>query len=230
MTHDDDLAVSASQAIEIPMAEGELRADLRLPSGARALVIFAHGAGSSRFSRRNRLVAEALDRDGFGTLLFDLLTQAEEARDVRTGEFRFDIALQAGRLVRVLDWVRRHPELRHLAVGCFGASTGAAVALTAAAERPALVRAVVSRGGRPDLVGDDRLARVQAPTLLLVGGADGEVLALNRAALRPLDGHAALEVIPGATHLFPEPGALEAVAHAASGWFERYLPGAAGPA
>ncbi len=217
------MGVSAVQPVAIPLAEGDLRADLRGPSEARVLVLFAHGSGSSRFSRRNRSVADALEQDGMATLLVDLLTQAEEARDVRTGEFRFDVPLLGGRMVRVLDWARRHPELRHMALGCFGSSTGAAAALIAAAERPSLVQAVVSRGGRPDLAGDDVLGRVLAPTLLLVGDADPEGLDLNRRALRQLDGHAALEVIPGATHLFDEPGALEAVSRAASAWFSRYL-------
>lgn len=212
------------QPIVIPLAEGDLKADLRLPADATGLVVFAHGSGSSRFSRRNREVADALEGDGLGSLLFDLLTQAEEARDVRTSEFRFDIRLLAGRVVRVLDWVRRHPELRHLPLGCFGADTGAAAALSAAAERPVLVRAVVSRGGRPDLCSGEVLERVEAPSLLIVDGADAEVLEVNRQALGRLNESAALEVIPGASRLCADPGALTAVARLTGAWFRRYLP------
>jgi putative phosphoribosyl transferase len=198
-----------------------LGGNLTLPEQAEAIVVFAHGSGSSRFSPRNRYVASVLVDGGFGTLLIDLLTAAEEERDRLTGEFRFDIALLAERLLAATDWLAAQEETRALPVGYFGASTGAAAALVAAAERPDPVCAVVSRGGRPDLAGD-ALERVQAPTLLIVGGADDVVLELNQGALARLKVEARLEVVPGATHLFPEAGALEHVARLASGWFAQY--------
>ena len=188
------------------------------------MVLFAHGSGSGRHSPRNRLVAEILNEAGLGTLLMDLLTADEEARDARTAHLRFDIALLADRLVAAVDWAASEPPTAELAIGCFGASTGAAAALVAAARRPAEVRAVVSRGGRPDLAGPD-LALVQAPTLLIVGGDDQPVLELNRQAARALRAPAELTVVPGATHLFSEPGALEEVARLARDWFARHLAG-----
>jgi putative phosphoribosyl transferase len=187
---------------------------LTLPEGARGLVVFAHGSGSSRFSPRNRQVADVLHAAGVGTLLIDLLTGEEERIDLRTRELRFDIGLLAERVVGAVDWAAEQAP----ALGAFGASTGAAAALVAAAERPALVRAVVSRGGRPDLAGE-ALPRVRAPTLLIVGGDDPVVLDLNRQALELLRAETRLEVVPGATHLFEEPGTLDRVAELARDWF-----------
>ena len=198
---------------------------LAIPDGARGLVVFAHGSGSSRHSPRNRSVAYSLRMAGLGTLLFDLLTEDEEAEDEVTGALRFDIDFLARRLGDVTDWVFTRPELRGLALGYFGSSTGAAAALVAAADRPDVIGAVVSRGGRPDLAGG-ALERVRAPTLLIVGGADGVVVDLNRQALDRLLSPRSLEVIPGATHLFEEPGALARVAELAAGWFTQCLGGA----
>jgi dienelactone hydrolase len=216
-------------ATETPSASVQIRAgtvlvdgDLTIPPDAGGVVVFAHGSGSSRFSRRNRAVATALVRAGFATLLLDLLTPEEEAIDERTREYRFDIARLADRVVAAIDWARGVPSLAALPVGCFGASTGAAAALIAAAERPDAIQAVVSRGGRPDL-GGEALARVLAPTLLLVGGADEPVIELNRAAMAQMHAPATLVIVPGATHLFEEHGALERVAELASQWFARYL-------
>ena len=197
---------------------------LRLPPGANCLVVFAHGSGSSRLSPRNNAVAEALGAHAIGTLLFDLLTPAEEAdrRNV------FDIPLLAGRLADAVGWVEKEPELARLPLGLFGASTGAAAALVAAARLGGRIGAVVSRGGRPDLAGES-LDTVGAPTLLIVGGADYGVIELNEAALKRLKGVKSLEIIPGATHLFEEPGALEMVVEHAARWFERCLGGARQP-
>jgi putative phosphoribosyl transferase len=195
-----------------------LDGDLCVPAGARGVVLFAHGSGSSRRSPRNRLVAAALQRAGLGTLLFDLL-QPEEADGA---DRRFDIELLAERLSGAMTWVRSHPSLRTLRIGLFGASTGAAAALVAAARAPHVVSAVVSRGGRPDLAGA-HLPHVQAPTLLIVGGADPVVLGLNEEARRSIGGRCDLVVIPGATHLFEEPGALEEVARLAAGWFAEHV-------
>jgi putative phosphoribosyl transferase len=203
-------------------ANVELQGDLTLPAGTEGVVLFAHGSGSSRKSPRNRLVAGALQDAGLATLLFDLLTEDEEVADEIDAHLRFDIDLLARRLVATTDWVGRQRETRDLRVGYFGASTGAAAALIAAVERSDVVKAVVSRGGRPDLA-DARLPRVRAPTLLIVGGDDREVLRLNRAALERLDGPKALKVVAHATHLFEEPGALERVADLATAWFRRYL-------
>ena len=199
-----------------------LGGDLVVPHGATGLVAFAHGSGSSRFSPRNRFVAEALQREGLATFLVDLLTPEEEEVDARTGHLRFDVSLLADRLASAVEWSLADETARDLPVGCFGASTGAAAALLAAARHPDAVRAVVSRGGRPDLAGE-ALAAVRAPTLLIVGGADEPVLALNRDALQRLSGDAQLEVIPHASHLFEEPGASEQVARLAGAWFLRYL-------
>ncbi|MDD3652473.1 dienelactone hydrolase family protein [Immundisolibacter sp.] len=201
----------------------ELAGDLTLPPDARGLVLFAHGSGSSRFSARNRAVASHLNRAGLATLLFDLLTADEELIDARTAKLRFDIPLLAGRLTGTVDWAGRQPAMAGLPLGLFGASTGAAAALISAAERPQQVAAVVSRGGRPDLA-LAVLDRVRAPTLLIVGGHDPEVLALNRQALAALTCEKALEIVPGATHLFEEPGALEQVAMLAAAWFLDHLP------
>ena len=189
---------------------------------AAGIVLFAHGSGSSRFSPRNRHVARILQAAGLATLLMDLLTPEEEEVDALSGHLRFDIGLLADRLLLATDWVRSQHEMQDIAVGYFGASTGGGAALVAAAERPELARAVVSRGGRPDLAGA-ALARVQAPTLLIVGGRDLPVVDINQDALRQLQGEARLEIVPGATHLFEEPGALDQVAHLARDWFLRYL-------
>jgi dienelactone hydrolase len=208
-------SVSAREReVRVPVHGGAVAGTLAVPDGARGIVIFAHGSGSSRRSPRNRHVARALHEARLATLLMDLLTAREEEVDLRTGELRFDIGKLAERLVAATDWSRHEPETAQLHVGYFGASTGAAAALVAAAQRPMLARAVVSRGGRPDLAGAS-LAAVRAPTLLIVGGHDEMVLDLNRMALAQLHTVKRLEVVPGATHLFEEPGALEAVAHLA---------------
>jgi putative phosphoribosyl transferase len=212
----------ATRAVHIPVDGASLDADLSLPAGARGIVVFAHGSGSSRHSPRNRQVAGGLQRAGFATLLMDLLTDAQEQIDQRTAELRFDIPLLAARLTRALEWIAGQDELAALPVAIFGASTGAAAALVTAAERPAVVRAVISRGGRPDLAGD-RLADVAAPTLLIVGGNDEVVLRINRQAVELLTAHGELAVVPGATHLFDEPGALEAVIALATDWLQRWL-------
>ena len=205
-----------------------LAGDLTLPTQPAGLVLFAHGSGSSRFSTRNREVAQRLNDAGLATLLFDLLTADEETIDAHTAQLRFDIPLLAGRLTGTVDWLAARPDLATLPLGLFGASTGAAAALITAAERPQRVAAVVSRGGRPDLA-LPVLERVRAPTLLIVGGHDHEVLALNREALAALTCEKALAIVPGATHLFEEPGALEQVAQLAGDWFLRHLPPAAAP-
>ncbi|MGI5147146.1 dienelactone hydrolase family protein [Plantactinospora sp. CA-294935] len=208
----------------IPAGDVRLTGDLVVPADARGIVLFAHGSGSSRHSPRNRMVAEALNRHALATVLVDLLTRDEEALDDRTGELRFDIGLLTGRLVGIVDWLATGEPAGRLPIGLFGASTGAAAALSAAAQRPDRVYAVVSRGGRPDLAGAD-LPRVRAGTLLLVGGLDDEVLRLNNQALAELDAGAELRVVPGATHLFEEPGALDQVAREAAEWFAGHLPG-----
>lgn len=199
-----------------------LEGNLSLPEGARGVVLFAHGSGSSRHSPRNRYVAKLLNEAKLATLQVDLLTSAEEAIDLQTAQLRFDIALLAERLVGATDWLTRHEDTRHLRVGYFGASTGAGAALVAAAERPDVVDAVVSRGGRPDLAGP-ALLRVLAPTLLIVGENDFPVIALNRQALAQLRCEHRLAIVPGATHLFEEPGALDGVGRLAREWFDRYL-------
>jgi len=199
-----------------------LEGDLTLPHPARGVVLFAHGSGSSRHSARNRYVAGLLNDAGLATLLIDLLTLDEELIDRETARFRFDIDLLAARLAGATEWLTRDPDTRDLGLGYFGASTGAAAALIAAADRPDVVGAVVSRGGRPDLAGA-ALARVRAPTLLIVGGDDVSVLELNRAALARLSCEKQLVIIPRATHLFEEPDALDVVARLARLWFERNL-------
>jgi putative phosphoribosyl transferase len=216
----------ASHAVRIESGPASLDGDLALPRGARGVVLFAHGSGSSRHSSRNRYVAQELQRSALGTLLMDLLTSEEEAVDARTGHLRFDIGLLAERLGAATDWLRADPRTSRLAIGYFGASTGGGAALVAAADRPADVGAVVSRGGRPDLAGA-ALPRVQAPTLLIVGGRDEPVIAMNRDALARLRCEKRLEIVPGATHLFEEPGTLEEVARLATGWFARHLAGGA---
>jgi len=210
-------------AVEIPVEEGVLNGDLREPPDPRGLIVFAHGSGSSRFSARNQKVAESLDRRGFATLLLDLLTAREEAVDLRTMEFRFDIERLGTRVTAAVDWATNRPGLRDLPIGCFGASTGAAAALIAAAERTDRVAAVVSRGGRPDLA-PTALPRVTAPTLLIVGGEDTPVIDMNRQAMRQMtSAHVDMQIVPGATHLFEEAGALEQVERLAGDWFARCL-------
>jgi len=207
--------------VRLSVDSGPIEGDLVVPAGARGVIVFAHGSGSSRHSARNKQVASVLRDAGFGTLLFDLLTASEEAIDERTRALRFDIGLLGERLVAVTDALADDAQARELPVGYFGASTGAAAALVAAAARPA-VRAVVSRGGRPDLAGD-ALPRVIAPVLLIVGSRDREVLALNRDAQARLAAPSELVIVPGATHLFEEPGALDEVARLAAEHFTRYL-------
>lgn len=216
-------ARSPGRTVTLPVAGGDhVSGDLIVPAGARGIVVFAHGSGSGRHSSRNRYVGGALQQRQLATLLFDLLTASEEERDAVTAELRFDIPFLAGRLVEVARWVAVDEETRGLALGYFGASTGAAAALVAAAE-DGRVRAVVSRGGRPDLAGQG-LGRVSAPTLLIVGGHDPEVLRLNRWALERLAAaEKDLVVVPGASHLFEEPGTLEQVADLAAAWFGRWL-------
>ncbi|WP_165070652.1 dienelactone hydrolase family protein [Paludisphaera rhizosphaerae] len=208
--------------VQIPAVGVMLEGDLAVPPDARGAVLFAHGSGSGRFSERNRAVAATLQAAGFATLLFDLLTAAEEREERYTRHLRFDIDLLIGRLVAATEWIERRPETVGLKLGYFGASTGGAAALGAAAERPE-VAAVVSRGGRPDLTPDASLFAVQAPTLLIVGGDDRQVLALNRRTMARMRAPVALEIVPGATHLFEEPGALDQVARLAREWFETYL-------
>ncbi|MFB7089319.1 dienelactone hydrolase family protein [Streptomyces sp. NPDC056296] len=214
---------TVSQTAKVPSGDASLDGDLTLPAGARGVVLFAHGSGSSRLSPRNRAVAAGLHRAGFGTLLLDLLTEDEEREDAATARHRFDIALLTRRLTDAVDWLQRRPDTADLSVGLFGASTGAAAALAAAANRPKRVSAVVSRGGRPDLAGDV-LPLVTAPVLLVVGGSDTAVLDLNREAAEELSAPHRIHVVPGATHLFAEPGALEQVTEAAAGWFRDHLP------
>lgn len=214
-------------ATVVPLGRIELEADIVVPANAGRLVVFAHGSGSSRRSPRNRQVAALLNRGAIGTVLVDLLTGDEGLRDVRTAELRFDIPLLGQRLIEITDWIGRQPGLRRLALGYFGASTGAAAALVAAARRPQAVHAVVSRGGRPDLAGP-ALREVLAPVLFIVGENDPAVLSLNSnpMAQLPRGTEARLEVVPGATHLFEEPGALETVAALARDWFQaRLSPG-----
>jgi putative phosphoribosyl transferase len=215
---------AADLAVRIPAGQNVCEGDLTVPPGASGLVVFAHGSGSSRHSPRNRQVAHALQAAGLGTLLFDLLSPAEERADAITGRLRFDIGFLATRLMMATRWIVRQPSVAGLSPGFFGASTGAAAALVAAAELTPVIHAVVSRGGRPDLAGE-ALPRVICPTLLLVGGEDETVLELNRRACQQLTCVRQLTVIPGATHLFEELGALEQVAGLAADWFKRHLNG-----
>jgi putative phosphoribosyl transferase len=207
---------------QIQAGRAVLPGNLHLPEGAGALVLFAHGSGSSRHSPRNQFVARTLNDAGLGTLLFDLLTQEEEAIDMRTRELRFNIHLLAERLVHATKWAKQQPQTRDLRIGYFGSSTGGAAALVAAVDVPQDVGAVVSRGGRPDLAGE-ALPKVQAPTLLIVGGNDDIVIELNEQARDRMRCEVKLEIIPGATHLFEEPGALEKVAQLASDWFVKHI-------
>ena len=199
-----------------------IEGNLSVPEGSKALVIFAHGSGSSRFSPRNAQVARKINAVGLGTLLIDLLTAEEEEVDVVTAEFRFDIDLLAKRLVSATEWVKKKADTKNMTIGYYGASTGAAAALIAAAKLPEHTKAVVSRGGRPDLAAE-YLSKVKAPTLLIVGGNDPEVLEMNKDALRRIRVEKKLDVVPGATHLFEEPGKLEEVARLSIDWFLNHL-------
>ncbi len=210
--------------VVLELDDVRLAGDLAVPAGATGVVLFAHGSGSSRHSPRTRFVAERLRRAGLATLLLDLLTPDEEVVDDRTRALRFDIDLLARRVVGAAAWLARDERTRDLAIGCFGASTGAAAALVAAAARPDRFAAVVSRGGRPDLAGN-ALELVRAPTLLIVGGLDDVVLGLNREAMERLSCVCELRIVPGATHLFEEPGTLEEVADLAADWFAHHLQG-----
>ena len=212
-----------NQAYQVQVGNNiTLEGNLNIPENPRGVVLFAHGSGSSRHSPRNQFVARVLHEAGFATLLIDLLTADEEEQDRLTGHLRFNIDLLSQRVVGATNWLTVNPATANLKIGYFGASTGAAAALVAAAEHPLAVGAVVSRGGRPDLAGSS-LTAVQAPTLLIVGSKDTQVIELNRMALSLLKGEKQIEIIPGATHLFEEPGALERVAQLASQWFTRYL-------
>jgi dienelactone hydrolase len=208
--------------VRVPIDEQWLLGELGMPAEAHGIVLFAHGSGSSRHSPRNQYVARALERHGLATLLIDLLTPVEEAIDDRTAQYRFDIEMLAGRLATIVDWLGRRKDTSSLPIGVFGASTGGGAALMAAAARPKEIAAVVSRGGRPDLAGT-ALPRVAAPTLLIVGGLDTPVIQMNRDAMRRMRAEVTLEIVPGATHLFEEPGALERVAELASNWFRQHL-------
>lgn len=208
--------------VKIPVGRATMEGNLAMPPGAEGVVLFAHGSGSSRFSPRNRYVAKVLNEAGIATLLIDLLTKEEEEIDMRTRQFRFDIDLLSKRLIGATEWLKENPATKNLAVGYFGASTGAAAALIAAAKLPRDIRAVVSRGGRPDLA-LEYLPKVKAPTLLIVGGKDIVVIDLNKEAMKRLRTEKKLEIVPGASHLFEEPGKLEEVAKLATNWFSKHL-------
>ena len=221
-TNRESSARSESWEVRIPSGDVTLSGELAIPENAVGVVLFAHGSGSSRHSPRNQFVARTLRESGIATLLFDLLTADEEPEDALTGRLRFNIGLLAQRLVTATQWMANHPQGRRSGLGYFGASTGGAAALVAAASLGSGIDAVVSRGGRPDLAGD-ALARVGSPTLLIVGGRDELVLRLNEQAYAQLPGQKELAVVPRATHLFDEPGALEEVARLAAQWFRRFL-------
>jgi putative phosphoribosyl transferase len=214
------------QIVSIPAGSVQLDGTLALPKGAEGIVLFAHGSGSSRFSPRNRYVAKVLEDAALATLLIDLLTPEEEKIDRQTKQHRFDIAFLADRLIAATDWLTQRPDTQHLGIGYFGASTGAGAALVAAAQRPNIVQAIVSRGGRVDLVGTDTLGQIQAPTLMIAGGYDFLIIMTNRDAITQISGKKRLEIVPEATHLFEEPGALEEVARLASEWFQEHLASA----
>ncbi len=223
ITQEDKVAPAATATeVRIPCDGVTLYGELAIPAAAKGVVVFAHGSGSSRHSPRNQFVARAIRASGNATLLVDLLTAEEEAEDGMSGRLRFDIPLLAGRLVEVTRWLLLRPATRTLGIGFFGASTGGGAALLAAAEYGRRIGAVVSRGGRPDLAGD-ALARVESPTLLIVGGYDDEVVRLNERAFLRLCCEKDLMIVPGATHLFEEPGALDAVAEQAADWFRQHL-------
>jgi putative phosphoribosyl transferase len=212
----------SAEAVQIPVGNRTVTGDLAIPERARALVIFAHGSGSSRMSPRNRQIADVLDRAGIATLLVDLLTEEEEDTDTRTGRHRFDMTLLASRLVAFGNWAQRRPELLMQPMGLFGASTGAGAALLAAAQQPRSFRAVVARGGRPDLAGS-ALRRVLSPTLLIVGQRDEQALDINLRAAEGMLTEVRVEIVPGATHFFEEPGALAQVAQLTREWFRARL-------
>jgi putative phosphoribosyl transferase len=213
---------ASAEQVWVTASDVELEGDLVVPDAARGVILFAHGSGSSRRSGRNRFVAGQLQEVGFATLLIDLLTEEEERIDAVTRVHRFDIPLLAQRLAGAAEWLAAHEATRDLSLGCFGASTGGGAALVTAAELPHRVRAVVSRGGRPDLAGA-ALSRVRAPTLLIVGGDDEAVIGMNETAMAQMGAEVKLEIVPGATHLFEEPGTLERVAELARDWFVHHL-------
>jgi len=215
-------ATDESREVTIPLNKALIYGNLTVPEGAKGIVLFAHGSGSSRFSPRNTHVAKEINAAGIATLLIDLLTKEEEQIDEFTGEFRFNINLLAQRLVHATEWVKKNTNTKLLSIGYFGASTGAAAALIAAAKLPEQVKAVVSRGGRPDLAGE-HLPNVKAPTLLIVGGDDTQVLELNRQASQQMTTEKKIVVVPGATHLFEERGKLEEVSRLAIGWFSKHF-------
>ncbi len=221
------MATAVEQPVTLPVDGGAIEGNLLIPTSAAGIVVFAHGSGSSRHSPRNRFVAESLHSRNLGTFLIDLLTREEERIDDRTRHLRFDIDLLAGRLRDTADWLAAHPQTRDYPIGYFGASTGAAAALVAAAQGAQQVAAIVSRGGRPDLAGP-AIERVSTPTLLIVGGADQAVIEFNRQAYARLRVEKRIEIVPGATHLFEEPGALEQVARLAGDWFAGHMVRTAG--
>ena len=216
------------QLVQVSVGQAILEGNLNIPKGSKGIVLFAHGSGSSRHSPRNKYVAEVLQDAGIATLLIDLLTEEEEEIDLQTRHLRFDIDLLARRLIGATDWLKQEQNLqsKDLSIGYFGASTGAAAALVAAAQRQKIIKAIVSRGGRPDLAGSENLSKVQAPTLLLVGGNDEPVIKMNEDAFKQLthlednEKKKKIVIVPGATHLFEEPGKLEEVAHLAKDWFQ----------
>jgi putative phosphoribosyl transferase len=226
--HERIVRIPVDEQKQQPMASSSnaiLEGNLIIPKAAEGIVVFAHGSGSSRHSPRNQYVAQVLNDSGLATLLTDLLTREEEKIDDKTRQHRFNIDLLAKRLVAITDWITQNPDIQRLFVGYFGASTGAAAALVAAAQRPGIVTAIVSRGGRPDLAGSQALRNVQAPTLFIVGAKDIQVIDMNESAMRQLDKveKKKLKIVPGATHLFEEPGTLEEVARLAKGWFQCYF-------
>jgi putative phosphoribosyl transferase len=215
-------SIAGEKVVKIPAGSATINGNLIIPQKAKGIVLFAHGSGSGRFSPRNTKVAREINAAGIATLLIDLLTEEEEAIDIYSGEFRFNIELLAKRLVFATEWLKKNPKTKNLTVGYFGASTGAAAALIAAAELPHWTKAVVSRGGRPDLAGK-YLSKVKAPTLMIVGGDDVQVLELNKQAMAQMTAEKKLTVVLGATHLFEEPGKLEEVGKLAINWFSRFL-------
>lgn len=217
-----DKYLAKDQQIHIPIEEVILEGNLTIPKNAKGVVIFAHGSGSSRYSPRNRFVSTILNEEGLATLLIDLLSTKEEAIDLDTKKLRFNITMLAERLVAITDWAMEDPQIKGLNIGYFGSSTGGGAAILAAI-KTAVIKAIVSRGGRPDLAGKESLAQIKAPTLLIVGERDTQVLALNRQSLKYLNKKSALEIIPNATHLFEEAGTLEDVADLASSWFTKHL-------
>jgi dienelactone hydrolase len=216
------------QLVQVSVGQATLEGNLSIPKGSKGIILFAHGSGSSRHSPRNKYVAEVLQDAGIATLLIDLLTEEEEEIDLQTRHLRFDIDLLAKRLIGATDWLKQEQnfQTKDLSIGYFGASTGAAAALVAAAQRQKIIKAIVSRGGRPDLAGSENLSKVQAPTLLLVGGNDEPVIEMNKDAFKQLtnlednEKKKKIIIVPGATHLFEEPGKLEEVAYLAKGWFQ----------